>query len=191
MPLPNYRAAERSVLLHELKHDLGVVAAHVSRRMRRYGRSQTSSRSIAHTRPTSCPGSDRNCSSRPKHSAASTPAVYLDALATCAKGSREDGLDRAFDRHRLDAVIAPTSGLAWLIDPIAGDHSTGGFAGPAAVAGFPHLTVPAGFVRGLPIGLSFVGRPFTEYRLLDLGHAYEQATMHRRPPTYRPRSVPV
>ena len=115
-----------------------------------------------------------------------TPA-YLDARAACAKGAREEGLDRALERFRLDAVIAPSSGVAWLIDPVAGDHSSGGFSGPAAIAGYPHLTVPAGFVRGLPTGLSFVGKPFDEWRLLELGYAFEQATRHRRAPAvHRP-----
>jgi amidase len=117
--------------------------------------------------------------------------VYLDARAACIKGSREEGLDRAIDRFNLDAVIAPTGGVAWLIDPIAGDHFGGSFSGPAAVAGYPHLTVPAGYVRGLPTGISFVGKPFTEWRLLNLGYAFEQATKHRKAPTYLKRSVPL
>ena len=108
-----------------------------------------------------------------------------------SRAARTDGLDTVFERHRLDAVIAPTGGVAWLIDPIAGDHSSGGFAGPAAIAGYPHLTVPAGFVRGLPTGLSFVGRAFDDRRMLDFGHAYEQATRHRRAPGYLLRSVPA
>ncbi len=119
-----------------------------------------------------------------------TPA-YREALAACAKGARTEGLDQAFDTHRLDAIIAPTGGVAWLIDPIAGDHYTGSFSTPAAVAGYPHLTVPSGLVRGLPVGLSFVGRPWSEWPLLAYGHAYEQAAMARRAPRYLRRSVPV
>ena len=117
--------------------------------------------------------------------------AYLEALAACVKGSRAEGLDKVFDQHRLDALIAPTGGPAWLIDPIAGDHFGSSFSTPAAVAGYPHLTVPAGFVRGLPLGLSFVGRPFSEWRLLAIGHAFEQATRHRRAPAYPKRSVPL
>jgi amidase len=108
--------------------------------------------------------------------------AYLEALAACVKGSRSEGLDKVFDQHRLDALIAPTGEPAWLIDPIAGDHYGGSFSRPAAVAGYPHLTVPAGFVRGLALGLSFVGRPFSEWRLLAFGHAFEQAAHHRRAP---------
>ena len=116
---------------------------------------------------------------------------YLAALANCVKGSRTDGLDKVFDKHQLDAVIAPTGGPAWLIDPVNGDHYGGSFSTPAAVAGYPHLTVPAGFVRGLPLGLSFVGRPFSEWKLLAMGQAFEQATRHRRAPAFIKRSVPV
>ena len=112
-----------------------------------------------------------------------TPA-YREALAACAKGSRAEGLDRAFELHRLDAIIAPTGGPTWLIDPIAGDHYGASFSTPAAVAGYPHLTVPAGLVRGLPLGLSFVGRPYTEWRLLALGLAYEQAAQARQAPRF-------
>ena len=116
---------------------------------------------------------------------------YLDSLAECRKGARDDGLDRVLKANRLDALIAPTGGPAWLIDPVNGDHSGAGFSAPAAVAGYPHLTVPAGFVRGLPIGLSFAGPAWSEARLLALGHAYEKATMHRRPPTFTARTTPT
>ncbi len=115
---------------------------------------------------------------------------YLDSLAECIKGARDDGLDRVLKANRLDALIAPTGGPAWLIDPVNGDHSGASFSSPAAVAGYPHLTVPAGFVRGLPIGLSFVGAAWSEARLLALGHAFEKATAHRRPPSFVKRTAP-
>jgi amidase len=115
---------------------------------------------------------------------------YLDALAECRKAARDDGLDRVLKANRLDALIAPTGGPAWLIDPVNGDHSGAGFSSPAAVAGYPHLTVPAGLVRGLPIGLSFVGTAWSEARLLALGHAYEKATMARRAPAFAKRTTP-
>ena len=178
------------MLLHELKHDLALWL----RTFAPHAPVQTLADVIAFNRAHAAdemPWFGQELFEQAEALGGLESPAYLDALAACAKGAREDGLDRVFERHGIDAVIAPTSGLAWLIDPIAGDHSTGGFAGPAAIAGYPHLTVPAGFVRGLPIGLSFVGRPFTEHRLLDLGHAFEQATRHRAPPTYRPRSVPV
>ena len=116
---------------------------------------------------------------------------YLAALAECRRASREEGLDKAFREHRLDAVIAPTGGPAWLTDPVNGDHYTASFATPAAAAGYPHLTVPAGFVSGLPIGISFVGPAWSEARLLALGHGYEQATRLARPPAFLARSTPA
>jgi len=114
---------------------------------------------------------------------------YLDSLAECRKGARDDGLDRVLKANRLDALIAPTGGPAWLIDPVNGDHSGASFSSPAAVAGYPHLTVPAGFVRGLPVGVSFVGPAWSEARLLALGHAYEKITAHRRPPKFAQRTT--
>jgi len=116
---------------------------------------------------------------------------YLDSLAECKKGARDDGLDRVLKANRLDALIAPTGGPAWLIDPVNGDHSGASFSSPAAVAGYPHLTVPAGLVRGLPIGLSFVGTAWSEPRLLAFGHAYEQATKARRAPAFAKRTTPA
>lgn len=117
--------------------------------------------------------------------------AYREALARCARGARDDGLDRVMRSHRLDALVAPTDGLAWLIDPVKGDHYSGGFTTPAAVAGYPHLTVPTGLVRGLPLGLSFVGPAWSEALLLRIGAAFEQSAQARRPPVYRRRSVPV
>ena len=115
---------------------------------------------------------------------------YLDSLAECRKGARDDGIDRVLQAHRLDALIAPTGGPAWIIDPINGDHYSTSFSTPAAVAGYPHLTVPAGSMRGLPIGLSFVGPAWSEERLLAFGNAYEKATALRREPTFTRRTIP-
>ena len=113
--------------------------------------------------------------------------AYRDALAKCRRLSRDEGLDAVLRQHRLDALVAPTGGPAWLTDPVNGDHYTGGGAStPAAVAGYPHLTVPMGFVRGLPIGLSFLGAAWSEPTLLRLGYAYEQATRQRRAPRLLP-----
>ncbi len=190
LPPPTYRAAERSVLLYELKHDLGEWL----RTFAPHAPVQSLADVIAFNRTHAAeemPWFGQELFEQAEALGGLDSPDYLQARAACVKGAREDGLDLVLAKHRLDAVIAPTSGVAWLIDPIASDHSTGGFAGPAAVAGYPHLTVPAGFVRGLPTGLSFVGRPFSEWRLLNLGYAYEQATRHRRAPGYPARTVPV
>jgi amidase len=87
-------------------------------------------------------------------------------------------------RNRLDAIVAPTGGPAWPVDLLNGDHFTGGSSSPAAVAGYPSLTVPMGYVNELPVGLAFMGRAWSEPVLLKLAFAYEQATRHRRAPKY-------
>jgi len=116
--------------------------------------------------------------------------AYQEALATCRRYARDDGIDALLAEHRLDALVAPTGGLAWLTDFVNGDHYGGSFSSPAAVAGYPHLTVPAGFVQGLPVGLSFVGPAWSEPLLIGLGHAFEQATKARRAPAFA-RSMPA
>jgi amidase len=99
--------------------------------------------------------------------------------------SRTEGIDAVMAREKLDALIAPTSGPAWLIDPVTGDPPVRDSSTLAAVAGYPHLTVPAGYVAGLPVGLSFFGRAWSEPVLIRLAYAYEQATKLRRPPEFR------
>jgi amidase len=113
-----------------------------------------------------------------------TSAGYRRALARDRLLARVQGLDAALARHRLDALIAPTTSPAWVIDPISGDHYVGGSSSPAAVAGYPSVTVPMGLVHGLPVGLSFIGRAWSEARLVALAYAFEQATKHRRPPGF-------
>ena len=114
--------------------------------------------------------------------------VYREALAKARRTMREEGIDKALAEHKLDALIAPTGGPAWLIDLVNGDSHSGGFTSPAAVAGYPHVTVPMGDVAGLPVGLSFVGAAWSEPTLLRLAYAFEQATHHRRAPTF-PRTL--
>ncbi|HUQ29081.1 MAG TPA: amidase [Usitatibacter sp.] len=109
---------------------------------------------------------------------------YLDALANNRNLSRANGIDKVLVENNLDALVAPTTGPAWLTDFIKGDASGGGFTSPAAVAGYPHVTVPAGFVQGLPCGISFVGTAWSEPRLIALAYAFEQASRARRPPSF-------
>ena len=114
-----------------------------------------------------------------------TETKYKLARAKCIRMARTEGIDATMSRHRLDALIAPTQGPVWLIDLVNGDGGGGGsFTQPAAVAGYPHITVPMGLVQGLPVGLSFVGRAWSEPTLLKLAHAYEQASKARRAPTF-------
>ncbi|HWS87350.1 MAG TPA: amidase [Pyrinomonadaceae bacterium] len=117
-----------------------------------------------------------------------TDRAYLKALRTSKLMSQAQGIDAVMVRHRLDALIAPTGGPAWTTDLVNGDHFTGGSSTPAAVAGYPNVQVPAGYVYGLPVGISFFGRAFTEPKLVRLAYAYEQATKHRHPPRLLPQA---
>jgi len=109
---------------------------------------------------------------------------YLDALDKCKSLMRDEGIDLVMDKFKLDALVAPTGAPAWLTDHIDGDHDVGGSSTPAAVAGYPHITVPAGFVDGLPVGLSFFGRAWSEPLLIKFAFAFEHATLRRRPPKF-------
>ena len=115
-----------------------------------------------------------------------TSPEYQKALAKNLRLSRTEGIDAVMIKHKLDALIAPTGGPPWKTDLINGDHFTGGFSTASAVAGYPHITVPAGYVYGLPVGISFAGRAYSEPMLIKLAYAYEQATKHRRPPQFLP-----
>jgi amidase len=114
-----------------------------------------------------------------------TDEAYQTALAACRRMVRDEGIDATLRQHRLDAILAPTDGPAWLIDHVSGDHYTGGNSTPPAVAGYPAITVPAGDVCGLPIGLSFIGAAYTEAQLIRFAYAFEQATRARRAPEYK------
>jgi amidase len=113
-----------------------------------------------------------------------TSPGYTRARAACRSLAREQGIDLVLKRDRLDAIVAPTGSPAWTTDLINGDHFTGASSTPAAVAGYPSVTVTAGDAFGLPVGISFIGGAWSEPRLIALAYAYEQATKHRRPPTF-------
>ena len=100
--------------------------------------------------------------------------------------SRKDGIDKVMNEHDLDALIAPTDGTPpWAIDPLVGDHIIGGCSAPPAMAGYPHVTVPAGMCHGLPVALSFFGRAWHDGKLLGYAFAFEQATRARRAPAFK------
>jgi amidase len=111
-----------------------------------------------------------------------TDKKYLQALAKDRLLSRTQGIDFVIRQHRLDALIAPTGGPAWPTDWINGDHFTGGYSTASAVAGYPHVTVPAGYVFGLPVGMSFFGAAWSEPKLIKFAYAFEQATKARQTP---------
>ena len=116
-----------------------------------------------------------------------TEAAYQTARDTANRLSREEGLDAALAQHRLDAILGPSGGPAWVTDLVHGDHFSVGSSGAAAVAGYPNVTVPAGHVHGLPVGVSFFGAAWSEPTLIRIAWAFEQATKHRRPPRFRAR----
>ena len=109
---------------------------------------------------------------------------YKDAIEKCRRLSRAEGIDAALNKYRLDAIFSITDGPAWLTDYINGDHTTIGCSTPPAVSGYPHITVPAGQVYGLPVGVSFFSTAMTEGKLIRYAYAYEQASKARRKPTY-------
>ena len=118
-----------------------------------------------------------------------TSAKYTSALARNRQLTRALGIDATMTKFKLDALVAPTGAPAWLIDLVNGDSSFASAASPssvAAVAGYPHITVPAGSYRGLPVGMSFIGRAWSEPTLIKLAYAFEQATKHRKPPAFAP-----
>ena len=113
-----------------------------------------------------------------------TSKAYLAALRKNHLLTRTQGIDAVMNKNRLDALVAPTGGPAWPTDWINGDHFTGGYSSASAVAGYPHITVPAGYVFGLPVGISFFGGVFSEPKLIKIAYAFEQATKVRRPPQF-------
>ena len=115
-----------------------------------------------------------------------TEEAYIQARDRTRRLAGPDGIDRALEAYALDALIAPTVGPPWLTDLVIGDRIDGGSTSPAAAAGYPSITVPAGFAHGLPVGLSFIGAAWSEAALIRLAYAYEQATRHRRPPAFAP-----
>ncbi|MGC1904224.1 MAG: amidase [Candidatus Acidiferrum sp.] len=111
---------------------------------------------------------------------------YLDAVTKARDLARKQGIDATMDKNNLDALIGPTGGPAWLTDHINGDSFGGGSSSTAAVAGYPNITVPAGFIHGLPVGISFFGRAWSEPVLLRVAYSFEQATKVRKAPTFAP-----
>ena len=113
-----------------------------------------------------------------------TDKEYLDAVAKNHQLARTEGIDALMDKYKLDAIVAPTGGPAWLTDLVNGDHSAGGSSNAAAVAGYPNINVTAGFLSGLPVGISFFGRAWSEPTLIKLAYSFEQATKARQAPRF-------
>lgn len=113
-----------------------------------------------------------------------TERKYLQALATSRRLAGKEGIDAVMSKDRLDALVAPTCSAAWVTDLINGDHYTGSCTTPAAVAGYPHITVPAGYINGLPVGISFFGTAYSEAKLIKLAYSFEQITNARHAPRF-------
>jgi amidase len=111
---------------------------------------------------------------------------YKDLLHKLEKGMRTEGIDRVMNTHQLDAIIAPTGSPAWKTDWVNGDFYQLGSSSPAAIAGYPNITVPMGFIGELPVGISFFGRAWSEPLLLEIAYVYEQGTKHRKAPEFLP-----
>jgi len=113
-----------------------------------------------------------------------TEKEYTDALAKNRQLARVEGIDALMDKHQLDAIVAPTGGPAWLTDLITGDHFGGGSSNAAAVAGYPNINVTAGSIMGLPVGISFFGRAWSEATLIKIAYSFEQASRARQAPKF-------
>jgi amidase len=180
-----YDDSELEVLLYELKADLAAYLATRGPQVPVRTLADVIAFNEAH-RATEMPYFGQELFLRAQEKGPLTTPAYLEALAKNQRLARTEGIDAVMDEHRLDAIIAPTGGPAWMTDLVAGDHYTGGSSTAPAVAGYPNLSVPLGFVFGLPVGLQFVGRAWSEPALLRIGYAFEQATRHRRPPRFLP-----
>jgi len=113
-----------------------------------------------------------------------TAPAYLAALAENHRLARQEGIDAVMERLQLDALVMPSGSPPWKIDLVDGDHGLGGSSQPAALAGYPAVSVPAGYVFGLPVGITFMGRAFSEPKLIRLAYAFEQATRARLAPRF-------
>ena len=111
-----------------------------------------------------------------------TEPDYQQALAQAKQATQAQGIDKLLTEHKLHLLIAPTTGPAWKIDLVNGDHYLGSASSAAAIAGYPHITVPMGYVHGLPVGLSFFSGKLQEEVLIEAAYGFEQATNHRKAP---------
>jgi amidase len=182
-----YDDAEWTILLHEFRHDLNDYLASLG--------GSTGVRTLAdliafneRDRELSMPHFGQEIFLLAEATRGLDAEEYVQAKQKAALAAV--GIDSILRQHSLDALVAPTGSPAWPIDLVLGDHYIGASSGPAAVAGYPNVTVPMGRVSGLPVGLSFFGTAWSEPRLIALAYGYEQTTRHRTPPRFRPTLEP-
>jgi amidase len=182
----DYGDQEFTVLLYELKSDLNAYLAGLGATAKMKTLADVIAFNDAH-KDTEMPYFGQETFIQAQDKGPLTDDAYIEALAHCRRLSRTEGVDVAFAKDKLDAIVAPTGGPAWLIDLVNGDCSgAGGNSSIAAVAGYPTITVPVGYSYGLPVGMSFIGKPWTEATLIKLAYAYEQAAKPRKPPRFLP-----
>jgi amidase len=174
-------APEQEVLLYEFKTDLNAYLMRLPPTLPVRSLAALIRFNEAH-KETEMPLFDQELLRQAEAKGPLTEKAYKDARAACLKATRSNGIDAVLAQHKLDAMVTLTAGPAWLIDTVNGDSDTGGCSSPAAIAGYPHITVPAGLFRGLPIGLSFFGAAFSEPTLIKLGSGFEAAAHGRTPP---------
>jgi amidase len=184
--LPNhekYGDTEQEVLLHDFKHDINQYLA--SRKLE--------AKSLADLikineklKDTELQYFGQELFIQAQAKGPLTDKKYIDALARNHRMAGTEGIDAIMDKHKLDAIFAPTGGPAWTTDLVNGDHFSGGSSTPAAVAGYPAITLPAGYIRGLPVGPTLFGRAWSEPTLIKLAYAFETETKIRRAPKFLP-----
>jgi amidase len=176
-------AAEQEVLLYEFKADLNKYLARLPGEFPVRSLADLIRFNDAHS-ARELPLFDQELLRQAQAKGSLDEAAYQDARATCLTATRSGGIDAVLCEHDLDAMVTLTSGPAWLIDSVNGDLDTGGCSAPAAVAGYPHVTVPAGLYRGLPVGLSFFGTAFSEPKLIKLASGFEHTANGRAAPHF-------
>ena len=181
--LGKFDDAELNVLLYELKADLNAYFARLGANAPVHSLKELIEYNDRNAK-TEMPYFGQELFLKAESKGPLTHKEYLDALAVCRRMSRKEGIDATMNKYKLDALVAPTDSPAWLTDLVDSDHFLSSSSTIAAVAGYPSITVPAGFVFGLPVGISFFGRAWSEPKLLKFAYAFEQATHARKPPKF-------
>ncbi|HEY5616276.1 MAG TPA: amidase [Bacteroidota bacterium] len=180
-----FRSSEFEVLLYEFKADLNAYLAKLNPEVP-YRTLKQLIEFNEQNRDKEMPYFGQETFIRAEEKGPLTEKAYFEAVEKNHRLAGTEGIDAVMDEHKLDAIIGPTGGPAWLTDHVCGDHFGGGSSSAAAVAGYPNIPLPAGFIFGMPVGISFFGKAWTEPKLIRLAYAFEQATKHRRAPKFLP-----